>query len=733
METNKDDSLYTYDRLSKFVKNYKSHLQNAVQKSDGEDDNTYKYYHFEVSPKGIEKTSVGRLSSAITSKITNWSAFANTNTTDAWLLNLGKTNTRMMHNENQAIKSLSIQPGLILNIMNFDSENYSTNKNTFNTNVINMSRHFDDLPNTSGDNTVVKSGQINDFTSLQNALQLNNSVKLYSKILASKKTVMGCEWRGFFKPSQMGQYRFTINTSNGYCFAWIGNKSVCEYLPYNSDVNNNNYIASFNVSSDNYIPIRIQYYTNITTASIQKTQEFSIKIELVKGNQFITIPTNDCFYTINNGNYIPPILYCAFVSTSPESYAQGKLQCYSLLKSFRDTTISRSDLKELYQTLNEYKYQIHRKEYDLGPSGGIVFGELPNNIYYTPVRDSPTSLPEVFSIYRIESDPRMGHTFQIDTKLNDGLYDMRNINPNTKPSIINYSKSYHEYSGYYPEIQASGEISGSIQQTGEQCKESCNSNDNCNHYYVYSSDGNDQCVIDSKNTTPIYNQIHPTRGKVDKGSSALFLRNYEFTEPTCGKVPGKSDSDTIKIKTVEPTNNYSPSFPYAKYNWTGQDIKKVDDIGICGDANYKKLTNDAASILYKDATYFTNGSWVPGKEGFKSHYTDAIEDTQNAIRRNLQREQKYAKNMEMINGNYNTLTKDMLPEYKKTKEILENNADYDYNGNELSYINNIPPNTIEQQAIEDNNELYAKDNLLYILGSVTAATLVVFTIMIAKE
>ena len=89
--------------------------------------------------------------------------------------------------------------------------------------------------------------------------------------------------------------------------------------------------------------------------------------------------------------------------------------------------------------------------------------------------------------------------------------------------------------------------------------------------------------------------------------------------------------------------------------------------------------------------------------------------------------------MANINKNYDSLANAKIPQYKKTRQVLDGNADYDYNGRELSYINNIPPKTIEQKTIDDNNEMLVKDNLLYMLGSVTAATLLVLAIVIAKE
>lgn len=738
MEIDKTDSLYTYDRLSNFVKNYKAYINNNTNNVDGKTVDKFVYYHFDISPNGIQSTSIGRLPSDAFTSIFSWKPFVNTNTTNAWLLNLGKTNTRILQSENERIKQLSVQPGLAFNTIGMNPTNYSFDFSTFETNMFSIFNQFDTTSNTV---TSLKSGVATSFDTLQDAFQISDMAELdtlYSNALSSQNTFIGCEWKGFFKPPQMGNYRITVNSSDKLYFVWIGNVSVCEYTPYNTNINDGNPYVDMNVVNDSYIPIRIQYYNNISANSITKSINFSLKIEHMLNNTIQQIPTNQCFYTIDAGNYIKPILYCAFVSTSPETYAQGKLQCYSLLRSIRDTSIATSDLIQLYTTIKKYKQQVYQNTYDYSPDGTIInFGQLPNNIFYTPVQDSPSSLPLVFSIYRIDSDLRMGHTYQINTKINNGSYDMRMIDPNANPSVIQYGSTYHEYSDYYPEVGASGMVSGSTNQTGEQCKESCTALDNCNHYYVYTSQGKEQCVVDTLNSMPTYNQIRPATSNIDQGSAALFIRNYQFVEPTCSKIPGMSDKDEIiRIKTVDATDNYSASFPFANYNILPDQIKTVKDIGICGDNKFKHLTNDAASILYKDATYYADGSWSPNKEGFEqqdSKYTDAIDDTQNAIQVNLAHEQNYAIKMGNINKNYNSLTNDKLPKYKKSKQVLEDNPIYDYNGHELSYFNNIPPNTIEQQVIDDNNELYVKDYLMYILGLITVVILLVFAIMIARE
>jgi hypothetical protein len=51
----------------------------------------YEYYHFQRSPSGIDNHSLGRILAELFSDIQSWHHNNETNTTNAWLMTLGKT------------------------------------------------------------------------------------------------------------------------------------------------------------------------------------------------------------------------------------------------------------------------------------------------------------------------------------------------------------------------------------------------------------------------------------------------------------------------------------------------------------------------------------------------------------------------------------------------------------------------------------------------------------------
>ena len=109
-----------------------------------------------------------------------------------------------------------------------------------------------------------------------------------------------------------------------------------------------------------------------------------------------------------------------------------------------------------------------------------------------------------------------------------------------------------------------------------------------------------------------------------------------------------------------------------------------------------------------------------------------MDDTSQAIRSNLRNERLYANKMENINNNYNDL-QEKIPEYEKQRQIMTDEPKYDYAGDKLLYFRNKLQPDVRKKRTLDNNELYVNTQLLYTLGTVTALTLVVFAIVLARD
>ena len=195
-------------------------------------------------------------------------------------------------------------------------------------------------------------------------------------------------------------------------------------------------------------------------------------------------------------------------------------------------------------------------------------------------------------------------------------------------------------------------------------------------------------------------------------------------------------NDDARNNTIPVLNssNYSDTFTYANYNLDNKmKVQSPDEMGLCGNPEYKKKLNEAADILFKDTTYYKNGSFVENfsTEVPDSKYTDAIQDTSDGIRTNLNNELLYAKKQNTINKNNQDLNIVLIPEYEKTREeILE--KEKLYVPSEIT-SDNKGHTRILKKRIMDNNELYLSTKLLFTLGTVTVTTLLVFAIVLARD
>lgn len=757
--------MYTHDRLSNFINNYTNYVDQLLATAQTQGD-LYVYNHYEYSPNGITMTPLGRLPATALANLAPWAANSGvTNTPDGWKMNLGIQYNTIKTEDQSSLGATSTTPGLQYKAIVLPNSAYSTNPNTFLANSPSIINLFSEA---SG-NVILQQGTASSMDTYANAFQDPNG-QIPAQTLNQGGTTFATEWYGFFKPAALGNYIFSIDLGNtgGYVYMWVGNKAVCEYIPQNSDIAFNRRTFTYNVLNPGYYPIRIQYYNAI---DLQNPSAFTFGLTVQQqsiSGTLTDVPTSSCFNVINGGTYVPRIQYCAFVSQSPTYLKSGKFLCYMLTLD----PYSPTDLAQFYQTLNQYKFGMQSQQYDT-LQGVVQFGQLPDGTTYTPVSSDVNSLPECFSIYRLDVDLRMGKTFQINTQANaDNLYMMNQINPNPPPPnnpVLSFAGNYHELPNYYPNAPA-GDMSIYNQATnvdGEACKLACNANQNCNHYFTYTSNGSPQCIIDTTNSIPNFNQIQPTTGTVqpvDAGSSSLFMRNLQFVEPTCN---GMNSGGTVagpiaNVKTVANVNAYNNSvFPYSSYTWSPDMISSVTDIGVCGDARFRVMTNDAASILFKNATYSADGTWTvngqagqdtqqwsawqPGTaEGFQTvatvvapgpetKYTDAISDTADAIQANLYNERQYGQLMDAINRKYNQLSQHDIPKYVALRDELNNTYNADFSGNTLLYLRNKPIPTVQEKHIMDIQEQNTSQNLVYVLGTLTVATLLVLAMVIARE
>jgi len=732
MDSNK---LFTYDRLSDFVNNYKEYVHKIEQEESSPSSENYKYYHFEESPEGVVISNIGRFGRDIFLNNSSWKELPFSNGIDAWRMNLAKLYNIYKIDELQKFHS-SNKKGLRYIVNRITDPAISQANILPNIDTTNLSYNITEKNATS------KIGIIDNFDNFkQIILQLLTDVDT-TEDTQQETPLITIDFTGLMY-TKSGNYKYMCKGENCTFFIWIGDHSICEYRTENSTLNKGVTTFSDYYSREAYVPVRIQCYFNGKEKDIVNLN-FSVIEEKIIQNQLSTQNvTNSVLF---NNDTPPLLLYCAFVSDNNNDFMKDKFKCYSMftIKNNEIVVEDSAQLAMFYKSFKKYlNIVLNENKYDYNDDNRLSYGVIPSiNIEYTISQKEIHLLPFCFSIYNINSDFRMGKTFQIKNKINEnGIYSMNKFSDKLTESILEYSNSYREKPGYYPNKSSVDMQYFSKEQDldGVECKNLCNDSANCRYYFTYTSNDKPKCVINSDNSTPFYNRVPPanTQHKIDENSSSIFLRNYQLD--ISGGLNCGSFKNTNNRNKIVNTNNYSDTFKYAKYDISSKPITEPTKIGICGDEEYIKHQNDAREILYDNAKYFYDGSWN-NKEGFedlehnkeKTKITHAVSDTSDVIRKNLETQEEYGDKMYAINSRYNKL-QEKIPKYNHLKNEMTDNPKYDYKGDELLHFRNHLQPDIRKKKIMDNNELLLNSQLLFALGTVTTATLIVFAILLAKD
>ena len=208
MDSNK---LYTYDRLSDFVKNYKEYVTKVEKKAENQVDDPYKYYHFEESPNGVTSRNLGNLNRESLSSISDWKALPMKNGIDAWRMNLAKMYNR--YKEKEFINTLTNRDDGLKYILNTSNDRELTEtRTTSDIDYKNLSYHA------SIENTASKSGYISDI----NTFLASKLSDLTSDIIVEDTKFISLDMTGLLYVEN-GSYEFTIENSGYTVHIWLGN------------------------------------------------------------------------------------------------------------------------------------------------------------------------------------------------------------------------------------------------------------------------------------------------------------------------------------------------------------------------------------------------------------------------------------------------------------------------------------------------------------------------------
>jgi len=546
------------------------------------------------------------------------------------------------------------------------------------------------------------------------------------------------EWFGYFKPDIPGKFTFSVSCA-GKCHIWIGDNALYEYNTNSTSFSENFHLTFGNgKSSGSYHPQQIKFLSNsiyypirIHYCGIADNNPFRFSLIVTnehgkQGNYFYTI--YDEFGQI----YKKKPAYAAFISGPNQTYQ------YRIFYG-NDICSEVENMKRVTSPLD---------------CGGK---DAQDKIVSTSMSENNTI--SNYFLYRIPIDLRYNKIFQIES-----LGDPIKIKP-IDEKMISYKNNYHQYPEMYP-IHNSGDLDLSQ----PECEKICNDNEFCSHYFSYlDKDQLSKCKLGYSTNNLIYLQQAPNS---DVNSSTLYMRD-KYVDEIEGCHYFRYRSDNNKKPALKKEIKTATAGDYtASYNMDTTPLKKKSMLAVCGDKVYRKK----ASILKKDnrnimktqlvetfdemcssSDYtMTNGKYqtattgkvcVPKKCGKDAKFEYGVwsengyvclpadETTKSKKIYNIPTiktsADKFPKTMDHVQE-YQEKIKTDLQHYEKNYNIMINDSDYDYNTGFI-FDDQTVSRRREDVNLEDTKKILIQQNTTYMVGVITAATLLIAGIMIGSR
>jgi len=421
---------------------------------------------------------------------------------------------------------------------------------------------------------------------------------------------------------------------------------------------------------------------------------------------------------------------------------------------------------------NCYKLEINRRG-DLvikrsykGCRGAKAYDPNDGEVKYTAIEPNynPTTLRDYY-FYDVEVDKKINKVFfgQDDNDENKTLQYIEKkdpyINVNTNSAIELKDDFMKPYFGIAPSVDEmdNAVIVGSVDEAMQKCK----SDPKCKYFYYFQNSKDYKYYLlkySGDNFTPLY--YYPISPGHNMLNSTLYLRNFKVTTAT------KDFRDPHPDITI---TDYTPFSQYTIKPFTSDNNKYIKE-NTNDDIHCATIAPMALQYLYYNGTdpnsgdpdmtklYSTNNKRClkkmkkDGYEGFENHgYMDSesvynyygtndpkslglpdgiIQDQINPLNEIAN---DYEVKMKKVNTRFIDISNNIniITNYQGQgiRDDMSGNDFYDYN---TPFTLN-KPKTLVEGRIYDTKQLAAQDNAVYVLGTLTAATLIVFAIALARE
>ena len=284
--------------------------------------------------------------------------------------------------------------------------------------------------------------------------------------------------------------------------------------------------------------------------------------------------------------------------------------------------------------------------------------------------------------------------------------------------LMETDKTYNYIGKFMPE----NDNNKVLVKNKDDCFKKCDEDANCGHvYYIESETGDNYCVANNGNPTKFI-PIQPTEN-IKK--SSLYIKNQ-------------------KMKSIQPGTNLSTSHLHIldKYNKTlpNREVNHVSNYSAYSDyeinnkpiTQYQELLGSGVASLQEQQTKMFEGF----KESSERDEDEPIKDfiSNHQIQPLEKIENEYTQKLDKISDNYDELGKEINDITNKDETGLRDKLmkDKKYKKSFLS-VDLEKSKDVSDVRIDDTKAMIEQNNSIFNLGILTASTLLVAGIVVARE
>jgi hypothetical protein len=366
------------------------------------------------------------------------------------------------------------------------------------------------------------------------------------------------------------------------------------------------------------------------------------------------------------------------------------------------------------------------------------------NAYYTTSQNRDNiSQKQIYYLYRTDSNSMLGKKFlvksnKINTNNNEIPIVSARILPNNFDQILAFDK-FEKSNNIYPLLNESDlttVLNASVPTelnskrykvdttSPEFCEKNCQDDPNCSHYFYLNTQKGDRCILNMDSNSLALQSNMPPNNQI---TASYFKNKKSKIITTCGN---NKSGEQIPIV---PGGYGLLESQFQVYNnpLTNSSL----DTYYCSDPIYKTNNQRIKEIYNPNNTNMREGFSIPESKVI-------INDISNNNRIYIQRQEQVGRNYIDVSNNitknmnlYRTLeSNDVINgiRYKDDEMKIPDMYSTDLNHGFEDTESTRPLTSVRDALKTDENIMLLQQNSLYITGTITAATLLIAAVLLAK-